>query len=176
MLARRFRDAGKHVDLALIVSARAGDYRRADILHAGRSSSEADRVAAGISSTACFFGLIVASIVVLFHSLGDIRPIEWIAIAGGSAIGFGIVNLAPVSTPDAPWFIALCGTLAVSAMLLPGVSGSFVLLILRKYAYVFDGIGRLDLGIVIPFRHRGHRGADGRSAALSRGCCASGIA
>ena len=36
-------------------------------------------------------------------------------------------------------------------MLLPGVSGSFVLLILRKYAYVFDGIGRLDPGVIIPF-------------------------
>jgi len=57
----------------------------------------------------------------------------------------------PGSTPEVPRFIALCGGLAIPAMLLPGVSGSFVLLILRKYAYVIDGIGRLDPGIAVPF-------------------------
>ena len=150
LLARRFRDAAEHVDLGFIAPLALGIFAAllffTRIVPLPRLIESHPELVYGL-----FFGLIVASIAVLFRSLGDIRPIEWIAIAGGSAIGFGIVNQVPIATPDAPWFIALCGTLAVSAMLLPGVSGSFVLLILRKYAYVFDGIGHFDLGVVIPF-------------------------
>ena len=150
LLARRFRDAGEHVDLALVVPL---------VLGVGAALMFFTRVVPlpNLIETrpehvyGLFFGLIVASIVVLLRSLPGIRAVELAAVAGGAAAGFGIVNVVPVATPDAPWFIALCGALAVSAMLLPGISGSFVLLILRKYAYVFDGIGRLDPGILVPF-------------------------
>ncbi len=100
---------------------------------------------------ALFFGLIVASIGAL---LRDLRPLSasravWIAL--GTAAGLAVVNLVPVQTPTAAWFIFLCGALAISAMILPGVSGSFILLVLQKYAYVFDAVGRLDLTILVPF-------------------------
>ena len=150
LLARRFRHAIEHVDLAFIAPLALGIF--AALLFFTRAvplprliETHPDLV------YGLFFGLIVASIVVLLRSLEGVRPVEWAAILAGAAIGFGIVNLVPVSTPDAPWFIALSGALAVSAMLLPGVSGSFILLILRKYAYVYDGIGRFDPGILIPF-------------------------
>ena len=150
LLARRFRDAGKHVDLALIVPLALGIFAAllffTRVVPLPRLIETHPDLVYGL-----FFGLIVASIVVLLQSLWRIRPTDWVAIAGGAIVGFGVVNLVPVSTPNAPWFIALCGALAISAMLLPGVSGAFVLLILRKYAYVFDGIGRLDPGIVVPF-------------------------
>ncbi len=98
-----------------------------------------------------FFGLITASIVVL---LKDRRPLSawrvaWIVL--GTLVGLAIVNLVPVDTPTAAWFIFLCGALAISAMILPGVSGSFILLVLQKYAYVFDAVGRLDLAVLVPF-------------------------
>ena len=150
LLARRFRDAGEHVDLALVVPLALGI--GAALMFFTRVVSLPNLVETRPEHIyGLFFGLIVASIVVLLRSLPCIRAAEWAAVAGGAAAGFGIVNLVPVATPDAPWFIALCGALAVSAMLLPGISGSFVLLILRKYAYVFDGIGRLDPGILVPF-------------------------
>lgn len=150
LLARRLREAGEHVDLALIVPLALGIFAAllffTRVVPLPRLIETHPDLVYGL-----FFGLIVASIIVLLQSLQSIRRVEWVAIVGGAATGFGIVNLVPSSTPDAPWFIALCGTLAISAMLLPGVSGSFVLLILRKYAYVFDGIGRLDPGVVVPF-------------------------
>ena len=150
LLARRLRDAGEHVDLSLIVPLALGVVAAlaffTRIVPLPRLIETHPDLVYGL-----FFGLIVASIVILLRSLQGIRPVEWLAIAGGAAAGFWIVNLVPVSTPEAPWFITLCGALAVSAMLAPGVSGSFVLLILRKYAYVFDGIGRLDPGILVPF-------------------------
>ena len=150
LLARRFRHAIEHVDLAFIAPLALGIFAAllffTRVVPLPRLIETHPDLVYGL-----FFGLIVASIIVLLRSLEGVRPVEWAAILAGAAIGFGIVNLVPVSTPDAPWFIALSGALAVSAMLLPGVSGSFILLILRKYAYVFDGIGRFDPGILIPF-------------------------
>ncbi|MDX1513953.1 MAG: DUF368 domain-containing protein [Gammaproteobacteria bacterium] len=98
-----------------------------------------------------FFGLISASVVVLLRSLGRIRLREGFALALGCVAGFGVVNLVPTTTPDAAWFVFISGALAICAMILPGISGSFVLLILNKYAYVFDAIGRLDVAILLPF-------------------------
>ena len=150
LLSRRFRDAGEHVDLALVVPLGLGVFAAVmfftRIVPLPRLVESHPELVYGL-----FFGLIVASIVVLLRSLGGVRTTEWTAVFAGAAVGFGIVNLVPVSTPDAPWFIALSGALAISAMLLPGVSGAFILLLLRKYAYVLDGIGRLDPGILVPF-------------------------
>lgn len=98
-----------------------------------------------------FFGLIAASIVVLVRSLDGFRRQEGAAILLGCVVGVGVVNLVPTATPDAGWFIFLSGALAICAMILPGISGSFILLILQKYTYVFDAIGRLDLSILLPF-------------------------
>ncbi len=150
LLARRFRRAMEHLDLPLIVPLGLGMFAAVlfftRVVPLPRLIESHPELVYGL-----FFGLIVASIVVLLRSLEGIRPVEWLPALGGAAAGFGIAGLVPVSTPDAPWFIALSGVLAVSAMLLPGVSGAFILLILRKYAHVLDGVGRLDPGIVIPF-------------------------
>ena len=150
LLACRFRRATEHVDLMLLAPLALGIF--AAVLFFTRVVPLPRLIETHPQLVySLFFGLIVASIVVLLQSLRGIRPVEWAVIVGGAAVGFGIVGLVPVATPDAPWFIALSGALAVSAMLLPGISGAFVLLLLRKYADVFDGIGHLDPGIIIPF-------------------------
>ena len=51
----------------------------------------------------------------------------------------------PVSTPDTPWFLFLCGAVAICAMILPGISGSFVLVLLGKYKYVLDAVNNRDI-------------------------------
>ncbi|MFC1720474.1 DUF368 domain-containing protein, partial [Pseudomonadota bacterium] len=85
-----------------------------------------------------FFGLILASIVILFGEVEKYGLVEIIITIVGVLMGFAIVNLVPVETPTAAWFIFLCGFVAISAMLLPGISGSFILLILGKYAYIIN--------------------------------------
>jgi putative membrane protein len=90
-----------------------------------------------------FFGLIVGSIVLLVL---DIRPIGYwklVYLAIGTLVGYWVVNLVPTNTPDALWFIFLSGCIAISAMILPGISGSFILLILGKYAHIFGQFAEL---------------------------------
>ena len=100
---------------------------------------------------ALFFGLIAASILVLVRELGKMSPTDLIALAAGAIFGFVIISLVPTQTPETAWFVFLSGALAICAMILPGISGSFILLILQKYAYVFDAIGRFDFSVIVPF-------------------------
>ena len=98
-----------------------------------------------------FFGLIIGSIIVL---LADTKKFDTSAIffiSLGIIFGLFIVNLVPSNTPDTSWFIFLCGSVSISAMLLPGISGSFILLILRQYDTILNGIGHFNLTVLIPF-------------------------
>lgn len=105
---------------------------------------------------AVFFGLVLASVFILG------RKISWNFVRAGSLalgtlLGFLVVNLVPVSTPSNPLFMFGYGMVAISAMLLPGISGSFILLILGQYERVIGALESLihlelsALGIVLPF-------------------------
>jgi putative membrane protein len=98
-----------------------------------------------------FFGLIVGSIIVLLVDVGWRSPTDVLAVFLGLVAGSVIISIVPTETPDSWWFIMGSGALAICAMVVPGISGSFILLILGKYATVLDGIGKLDLTIILPF-------------------------
>jgi putative membrane protein len=106
---------------------------------------------------AVFFGLVLASCFVLIRRISAWDAGKALLLLAGVAIGWGVVNLVPVSTPEDTGFVFLCGAVAICAMLLPGISGSFVLLILGKYEYVIDSLDALlhgDLGqlrVIVPF-------------------------
>ena len=61
-------------------------------------------------------------------------------LALGCVLGVVVCTLSPAQTPDALWFIFLSGAIAICAMILPGISGSFILLILGKYQYIMSCI------------------------------------
>ena len=83
-----------------------------------------------------FFGLIAASIFVVGKKVKNWAGSPAISfLAGGTAAWF-IVGLIPVSTPEEFWFIFLSGFIAICAMILPGLSGAFLLLILGKYEFI----------------------------------------
>jgi len=98
-----------------------------------------------------FFGLILASVFILMGQVDRYGLREIATTCVGVLAGFTIVNLVPVETPTAAWFIFLCGFVAISATLLTGISGSFLLLILGKYAYIIDALGRFDLAVILTF-------------------------
>ena len=98
-----------------------------------------------------FFGLIGGSILVLLKDLDGIAGAEIISVVAGTVSGYIVFNMVPVQTPEAGWFIFVAGALAICAMMLPGISGSFVLLLLNKYVYVFTAIGYFKLAVLLPF-------------------------
>jgi len=98
-----------------------------------------------------FFGLIVGSVFVLLQDLNELRLSDYLMALIGTVLGLIVFNFVPVQTPETSWFVFLSGALAICAMILPGISGSFILLILNKYAYIFNAIGYFKLSILIPF-------------------------
>ncbi|MEM7465798.1 MAG: DUF368 domain-containing protein [Pseudomonadota bacterium] len=98
-----------------------------------------------------FFGLIVGSIIVLVYEIKQWNLYLLGSLLLGTIFGYVVVTLVPAETPFDSWFIFLCGTIAICAMVLPGISGSFLLLILGKYAYILDGIGHFKFHIILPF-------------------------
>ena len=83
-----------------------------------------------------FFGLIAASILVVSRQVATWGPRTGISLVVGTVVAAFIVNLIPATTPEALWFIFLCGIIAICAMILPGISGAFILLILGKYEFI----------------------------------------
>ena len=98
-----------------------------------------------------FFGLIVGSIIVLIRGMKGLRPYSYLWIIPGVLSGLLVFNLVPTQTPETAWFVFVSGALSICAMILPGISGSFILLILNKYAYIFNAIGYFKLSILVPF-------------------------
>lgn len=98
-----------------------------------------------------FFGLILGSIITLLREAKQITGVDFFFLVVGVIIGWLTVNLVPTETPDGTWFIFIAGMIAITAMILPGLSGSFLLLIMKKYDVILHGIGHLQLNIIIPF-------------------------
>ena len=100
-----------------------------------------------IQTWAFFFGLIVASSIFIIRGISGWKIREGLLLILGVALGAVICTLSPTQTPDGLWFIFLSGALAICAMILPGISGSFILLILGKYQYIMGCISGLVSGV-----------------------------
>ena len=100
---------------------------------------------------AFFFGLVVASVFVVRKRVVAWRGSTWIAAFAAGLLFYVVVGLVPVKTPDSPWFLLLCGVIAISAMILPGISGSFILVLLGKYEYLLTALNNRDLFPIVLF-------------------------
>ena len=100
-----------------------------------------------IQTWAFFFGLIVASSIFILRGISGWGWRELLLLAAGCVLGVTVCTLSPTQTPDAFWFIFLSGALAICAMILPGISGSFILLILGKYQFIMGAISDLVSGV-----------------------------
>ena len=98
-----------------------------------------------------FCGLILVS---AFLILKDIK--KWsmgvvLALLIGTAAAYYITELPPTSSPDALWFTFVAGAIAICAMILPGISGSFILLILGKYEPILHAVSERDFATLAVF-------------------------
>jgi putative membrane protein len=87
---------------------------------------------------AFFFGLILASILYIARRIGRWRAGELLLFVLGAVCAFAITQLTPTGGNEALWFVFLCGVIAISALMLPGVSGSFMLLVLGMYEFIIQ--------------------------------------
>lgn len=104
-----------------------------------------------ILTWAFFFGLILASAVVMVRGINDFRGADLIPAVIGLALGLVICTMSPTKTTDDIWFIFLCGAISICAMILPGISGSFILLVMGKYHYIMQAITDLNWPVIIMF-------------------------
>ena len=102
-----------------------------------------------IQTWSFFFGLIVASSIFILRGIKGWKLRDGLLLVLGVLLGIFICTMSPTQTPDAFWFIFLSGAIAICAMILPGISGSFILLILGKYEYILGAIADLTSGINI---------------------------
>jgi putative membrane protein len=98
-----------------------------------------------------FFGLIVISSVLVLKEIKTWKPRVIIAGLAGIAIAYTVTVLSPAQTPEALWFIFICGALAICAMILPGISGAFILLLLVKYEYIVSALTNFNLPVILVF-------------------------
>ncbi len=95
-----------------------------------------------------FFGLVLASSYVVSRKVIRWRYPKIVALIAGIGIAFYITSVTPATTTDASWFVIFSGGLASCAMILPGISGSFILLLLGKYSFALHAVNEriiLDL-------------------------------
>ncbi len=91
-----------------------------------------------------FLGLILASVISVSRRIEKWQPLTWLCLLGGAVGTYFLVGLVPVSTPNDPLFLFFCGAIAICAMILPGISGSFILVLLGKYQFVLAAVNDRD--------------------------------
>lgn len=98
-----------------------------------------------------FFGLIAASIVYIFRQITVLQWPQWLALLVGTLVAVVIANMPPLRGTESHVAVFLAGSVAICAMILPGVSGSFILLLLGMYPIIIGAIGRLQVDILLVF-------------------------
>ncbi|HOK03924.1 MAG TPA: DUF368 domain-containing protein [Victivallales bacterium] len=91
-----------------------------------------------------FLGLILGSIFIVSKMIKSWNFLSILALLCGTFFAYIIVNMIPYETPNEWWISFLCGIIAIIAMILPGISGSFLLLILGQYKYVWGAISNIS--------------------------------
>lgn len=98
-----------------------------------------------------FFGLIIISAILVFKEIRKWDVLVVIFGLLGIGISYYITIAAPAETPTDLWFIFLAGAVAICAMILPGISGAFILLLFGKYEYILSSIKEFDIKVVVVF-------------------------
>lgn len=98
-----------------------------------------------------FFGLIIASSILVAKEIKKWDIFTILSLLAGACIAYTITVLTPGSTPNNWWFIMLSGAIAICAMILPGISGAFILLLMGKYEYIITAVSELNIQVLILF-------------------------
>lgn len=104
-----------------------------------------------VQTWAVFFGLVSASVVLIAKDVKGWTVMNVLQVVFGIVAGVVLCTISPAQTPDSLWFVFLCGMIAICAMVLPGISGSFILVLLGKYEMIIGAVSDLNLVILGTF-------------------------
>ncbi|MEA1886907.1 MAG: DUF368 domain-containing protein [Bacteroidota bacterium] len=100
---------------------------------------------------AFFFGLILASAIVVTRKIKSWNVARVSGLIAGAVLMFFITRFAPAQTTDAYWYVFIAGAIAICAMVLPGISGAFILLLLGKYQFILGAVSDFNVVVLVVF-------------------------
>lgn len=92
-----------------------------------------------------FFGLVAASVWMMGRTVKQWNAQAVVAFVLGTIVAYAITEMNATAGSEAPWYLILSGALAICAMILPGISGSFILLLLGAYSTVLAAVANREL-------------------------------
>lgn len=98
-----------------------------------------------------FLGLIVASTVYVAKTIRKWNAATILSAIAGIITAYFITIISPVEANTDYWFIFLAGAIAICAMILPGISGSFILVLLGMYQFILEAVNNLQIAILLTF-------------------------
>lgn len=98
-----------------------------------------------------FFGLILISSPLVLREIKKWNLAAVFSLLFGIGISYALTILTPSQTPEGLWFIYLAGALAICAMILPGISGAFILLLLGKYEFIINALIQFNFPVILVF-------------------------
>ncbi len=114
-----------------------------------------------------FFGLVLASTWSVSKDIEEWNVKTVTAFLAGAVAAYFITAATPAETSNHLLFVFLCGAIAICAMILPGISGSFILVLLGKYSYIMEAVHTLDWVVLGVFGFGAALGITSFSRALS---------
>lgn len=103
-----------------------------------------------VLTLAFFFGLIVASIFAVAKQVDQINVKTILCFIAGTAIAISIAFLPPAQANDGFLYVFLCGVVAICSMILPGLSGSYIMLLMGNYALLLKAVYTFNFSIFVP--------------------------
>ena len=98
-----------------------------------------------------FMGLIAASAIFVLREIGKWKFVHIVSLLAGIVIAAYICLVSPSQTTEEYWFIFISGAIAICAMILPGISGSFILLLMGKYAFIMKAVTDFNIPVLATF-------------------------
>ena len=149
LLQFKFKDFAKHTDLQFLVPLMLG------LVFAVLSLAKLFAwlfVAYPVYIWAYFFGLVLASVYFVGKTVDQWNTAAIVSFVIGTGIAIAVSIMHPAAENSSPFYVFLNGVIAIVSMILPGLSGSFVLILLGNYQLIaINAINNFDLKIIIPF-------------------------
>lgn len=98
-----------------------------------------------------FFGLIVASAIYVGKDISRWNAATFISLTAGTVIAYFITVITPAEAHTSYVFVFLSGSIAICAMILPGISGSFILVLLGMYKFILGAVSSFNLPVIAVF-------------------------